>query len=331
MNTDTTFQKLKTAGNKLVDGAEQTITNIGDNVSNYVNDVESKANEALSQMQDNIEDVTNSVTTSAKSFVKDIQQRFEPSSDEKKNTTASNSVTKNYAGEGEEDDAVEEEDAVEEDDAVEEEDAVEEDDAVEEEDEVEDKDQEIIDANDELVATDDESQEDLNSDDDDDISDEDMEDSTNEPVSKVIETTLGINDVSSDEDSDSEDDNYLQKFSDAVKTDYLVEFHPEAQAHNYEEVKKFSTVKRNKRGEIIDPFHRTIPILTKFEKARILGQRAKQLNSGAESTVKVQEGTMDGYLIAIQELQEKNTFIIRRPIPNGGFEYWKLSDLEILE
>ena len=33
----------------------------------------------------------------------------------------------------------------------------------------------------------------------------------------------------------------------------------------------------------------------------------------------------DGYKV------KKIPFIIRRPIPNGGTEYWKLQDLELLE
>ena len=40
---------------------------------------------------------------------------------------------------------------------------------------------------------------------------------------------------------------------------------------------------------------------------------------------------IDGYLIALKEFEEKKTpFIIKRPLPNGGCEYWKLSDLEVL-
>tara|TARA_A100001015_G_C14961903_1_gene701289 strand:+ start:1373 stop:1486 length:114 start_codon:yes stop_codon:yes gene_type:complete len=36
-------------------------------------------------------------------------------------------------------------------------------------------------------------------------------------------------------------------------------------------------------------------------------------------------------LIAIKELQERKLpFIIRRPIPNGGFEYWPLNELEVV-
>jgi len=159
------------------------------------------------------------------------------------------------------------------------------------------------------------------------------EDDSKQSMSQVIEKTLGINTGSSDEETDSDDDdNYLQKFDEDVKKDYLLDFHPESQLHNYEEVKKFATVKRNKSGYIVDPLHLTIPILSKYERTRVLGQRAKQLDSGAKSTVKIQDTTNTGYLMALEELRQKKIpLIIRRPIPNGGFEYWKVRDLELLE
>ena len=168
----------------------------------------------------------------------------------------------------------------------------------------------------------------------DDVEQEDVdEQGVEKPMSEVIEETLGINaDYSDDETDSDEDDDYLQKFDENVNKDYILDFHPEAQLHNYEEVKKLATVKRNKSGEIIDPLHRTNPFLTKYERTRVLGQRAKQLDTGALSTVKIPETTIDGYLMALMELQQRKIpLIIRRPIPNGGFEYWKVSDLELLE
>ena len=168
---------------------------------------------------------------------------------------------------------------------------------------------------------------------DQDVEDQDATQGVEKPMSEVIEETLGINADSSDDETDSdEDDDYLQKFDENVNKDYILDFHPEAQLHNYEEVKKLATVKRNKSGEIIDPLHRTHPFLTKYERTRVLGQRAKQLDTGARSTVKIPETTIDGYLMALMELQQRKIpLIIRRPIPNGGFEYWKVSDLELLE
>ena len=74
-----------------------------------------------------------------------------------------------------------------------------------------------------------------------------------------------------------------------------------------------------------------IPFLTKYEKAKILGLRAKQINNGSHIFVSLSNDIIDGYLIAELELQQKKIpFIIQRPMPNGGSEFWKVSDLEII-
>ena len=101
--------------------------------------------------------------------------------------------------------------------------------------------------------------------------------------------------------------------------------------NNYDEISAMARVIRDKNNNVIDDLHRTIPYLTKYEKARILGQRAKQINSGAKAFVKVPENIIDGYLVAELELiQKRIPFIIRRPIPGGAFEYWNIRDLEMI-
>ena len=101
--------------------------------------------------------------------------------------------------------------------------------------------------------------------------------------------------------------------------------------NNYTEILAMCKTVRNKDGIIIDPMHKTIPWLTKYERARVLGIRAKQLNYGADAFIDVPPGMISGYKIAVEELKaQKIPFIIRRPIPNGGNEFWKLEDLEIL-
>ena len=139
-------------------------------------------------------------------------------------------------------------------------------------------------------------------------------------------STINI-DVDRDEDSD---DDYYQKFNNGLNTNYLEYFHSETNIPNYMEIEELSKVIRDKNNVIIDSNHKTIPILTKYEKTRVLGQRAKQLNSGSQPYISVSENIIDGYLIAEMELKEKKIpFIIRRPLPNGKSEYWKLKDLEI--
>ena len=175
---------------------------------------------------------------------------------------------------------------------------------------------------------------------DDDDEEEDMDD--NDLLSETSEAGIfarlqtGNEDVANfadtDDESDAGEDNgYLQKFDAATRQNIISEFHPELQSHNYDEIANMCVIVRDATGTPIDPLHRTIPILTRYEKARVLGERAKQLNSGAKPFVTIDDAVIDGYLIALKELEEKKMpFIIKRPMPNGGCEYWKLSDLEIL-
>ena len=134
-----------------------------------------------------------------------------------------------------------------------------------------------------------------------------------------------------DEDADHDSSEYFQKLKSNVRESYIATYHPESLSHNYDEIQTLSRVVRNSAGVIVDDLHRTIPIMTKYEKTRILGQRAKQLNEGAPAFIKIDSTVIDGYLIAVKELEQKKTpFIIRRPLPNGGSEYWRIQDLEIL-
>jgi DNA-directed RNA polymerase subunit K/omega/FKBP-type peptidyl-prolyl cis-trans isomerase len=135
-----------------------------------------------------------------------------------------------------------------------------------------------------------------------------------------------------DENMDDDDDeSKLKKFDKELREDYLINFHPESLIQNYDEIYNLARVVRNDNGVIVDSLHRTLPMMTKYEKTRILGQRAKQINDGASPFVKVPEGVIDGYLIALKELEEKKIpFIIRRPLPNRGSEYWMVEDLEVV-
>lgn len=138
-------------------------------------------------------------------------------------------------------------------------------------------------------------------------------------------------DEDDDEDEDRDSSEYFQKLASTVSESYIETYHPETMSHNYDEIQTLSRVVRNSAGVIVDDLHRTIPIMTKYEKTRVLGQRTKQLNEGAPAFIKIDSTVIDGYLIAVKELEQKKTpFIIRRPLPNGGSEYWRIQDLEIL-
>jgi DNA-directed RNA polymerase subunit K/omega len=138
----------------------------------------------------------------------------------------------------------------------------------------------------------------------------------------------------SGDDNDNEndtDENYLQKFDDLLRETHMKNHHPDMLDNNVDEIESLVRVVRNSDGIIVDALHKTSPFLTKYEKTRILGVRAKQINQGAKPLIEIEKTIIDGYLIAQLELQKKVIpFIIKRPIPNGNFEFWKLSDLEII-
>lgn len=168
--------------------------------------------------------------------------------------------------------------------------------------------------------------------------DDDEENADNDSVTeyaapKMIPQIGGSIEGADDDDDDDDDDNspYLQKFNAEINRNYIVDFHPECTINNYDEINALTVVVRDKNNNIVDEIHKTIPLLTKYERTRIIGQRAKQINSGAKAFVKVPENVIDGYLIAELELAQKRIpFIIRRPLPGGGCEYWNLKDLEIV-
>ena len=134
-----------------------------------------------------------------------------------------------------------------------------------------------------------------------------------------------------EEDDEEDDEDYLQKLNENHKKKIIQDYHPELKSLNYEEIEALCTVVRDANGNIIDPLHRTIPILSRYERARVLGERADQINSGAQPFIEVEPTIIDGYLIALKELEQKKIpFIIQRPLPNGSSEYWRLRDLEQL-
>ena len=102
---------------------------------------------------------------------------------------------------------------------------------------------------------------------------------------------------------------------------------------SYEEVLALSKITRNSKGLIIDPFHTTIPILSRYEFAKIIGIRTKQLNHGSTPFIdNLDPNIIDGYTIAMKEFKlKKIPFIIKRPLPNGVNEYWNVKDLEYVE
>ena len=158
---------------------------------------------------------------------------------------------------------------------------------------------------------------------------------TNEQLIDIDQDNmLQVDDDDDDDDDDSLSDSYeeqLQKLDKSYKEDILEKYHKEEFHINHDEMLKLSQLKKDDKGFINDPLHKTTPILSKYEYTNIIGIRAKQLSDGAPLLIELSEEIIDNYIIADIELRQKVLpFIIKRPLAHGGCEYWKLSDLEIL-
>jgi DNA-directed RNA polymerase I, II, and III subunit RPABC2 len=81
----------------------------------------------------------------------------------------------------------------------------------------------------------------------------------------------------------------------------------------------------------VDENHKTYPFLTVYEKTKIIGLRANQLSQGSRAFISVPDHITDVREIARLELEQKRLpFIVKRPLPNGKYEYWRLADLMII-
>jgi DNA-directed RNA polymerase I, II, and III subunit RPABC2 len=173
-------------------------------------------------------------------------------------------------------------------------------------------------------------------DDSDDLSNFDSDDDTNtqdggDEYTNTQDGGDNKQDNSGYESDDSEIYDDFQKLKPMSNDDYINNLHPECISHNFDEVKRMTTIIRNDDNIIIDKLHKTLPQLSKYEKTRILGQRASQIDNGSNIFVNVAQNIIDSYDIAVEELnQRKIPFIIKRPLPNGGCEYWNVQDLEII-
>lgn len=108
--------------------------------------------------------------------------------------------------------------------------------------------------------------------------------------------------------SDDESTNVLDK--NIVIEESLQDFYK-----NYEKMKKN---------------YKTLPILSKYEKTRVLSERTQQLANGSISYLKNPEAYNNIYDIAVMELKQKKLpFILKRPLPNS-YELWKLEDLKLI-
>ena len=130
-----------------------------------------------------------------------------------------------------------------------------------------------------------------------------------------------------DDDNDDDENSYeaSEKLED-IKSDNSI--YDDDDTDIFDQINPEIELKRNLR--VPDNERITNPKLTKYEKVRLLGTRAKQISDGSKIFIKSKKvrNAMD---IAELELEHKVIPLkIKRPLPNGKYEIWSIKELEIV-
>jgi len=144
----------------------------------------------------------------------------------------------------------------------------------------------------------------------------------NEDIEDVLENLQEFDEI---EDAEEVEQNTL--FSNPIET--LLKFHPEC-VLDYEEDEQSSIPLRTTLSEE-DPYHKSMPFLSVFEKTKIIGMRTNQLAQGARPYIVVPEHITSVLDIAKLELEQRRLpIIIKRHMPDGTYEKFRLSDMIII-
>lgn len=145
----------------------------------------------------------------------------------------------------------------------------------------------------------------------------------NEDIEDVLENLEEFDEI---EDAEEEvEQNTI--FSNPIET--LLKFHPEC-VLDYEEDEQSSIPLRTTLSEE-DPYHKSMPFLSVFEKTKIIGMRTNQLAQGARPYIVVPEHITSVLDIAKLELEQRRLpIIIKRHMPDGTYEKFRLSDMILI-
>ena len=122
--------------------------------------------------------------------------------------------------------------------------------------------------------------------------------------------------------ADEDDENY--ELSDDVE---LSDNEDTEQPKNTEfKIITFEDVKEN----IQKKPKKTIPFLTKFERARVMGVRLQQLAYGAKPRIDPTGLKSMKEIVEQEMILRKLPLIIRRHLPNGDYEDWKIEEFQTI-
>lgn len=142
-------------------------------------------------------------------------------------------------------------------------------------------------------------------------------------ISEAIEDVVDFDDEEEGEEDDDDDNIDETELKKENEDDDIIDCFYDFEQNEINNIQNIQINDVPKEDRI------TMPFLTKYERVRVLGTRAKQISLGAKILVKnVDLTTKSPIEIAKIELSLGIIpFKIRRPLPNGKVEEWKISEL----
>lgn len=127
-------------------------------------------------------------------------------------------------------------------------------------------------------------------------------------------------------DSDKDDGDFGNSSEDVEDDVDIMEEELNEEDKQEENQNELGGIRRGQR-KVADEDRITSRFMTKYERARILGSRALQISKNAPLMVDPGEES-DPYKLAEMELDRRKVpFIVRRYLPDGSYEDWKVSEL----
>lgn len=152
-----------------------------------------------------------------------------------------------------------------------------------------------------------------------------------ETETEIEETELEENELDKNEDDSLENINEIEKTNDddSEKINMSDTFMDD---DDDDDIFSVTILDKDIKNNLIIPDNKRISrnILTKYERVRLLGTRAKQISDGSKVFVKYDGSKSARELAELELIHKVIPLKIKRPMPNGRFEIWKISELEVL-
>jgi len=156
-------------------------------------------------------------------------------------------------------------------------------------------------------------------------------------------------DIDSEDQSNSTEENDIQSLDDIAVEKAIELFRKVREGGNVDltekeiaEIDKECEIIRNREVITKDLEHKPIeiidkggqivtgpPLLTRFERARIMGARALQLSLGAPVFIEIPKNATSSLEIAMEELKQRVIpIVIKRTLPNGDYQHIAIDQFE---